>query len=44
MELLHSHHSDVWFAYALGFCIGLACGHLWGYRSAVIDLGGRLHP
>ena len=30
--------------YVLGFCLGLACGYLWGYRSAIIHLGGRLHP
>jgi hypothetical protein len=26
-----------------GFCLGLACGYLWGYRSAIVHLGGRLH-
>ena len=35
---------DACAGYWFGCCIGLACGYLWGYRSAVIYLGGGLHP
>ena len=30
--------------YWMGVGIGFACGYLWGYRSAVDHLGGRLYP
>jgi len=30
--------------YWIGGLVGCLCGYLWGYRSAVIYLGGRLHP
>jgi hypothetical protein len=31
-------------AYLTGCLVGLLCGYLYGYRDAVIYLGGRLSP